>query len=61
MDLAGLDPDAEVSMQELVAEQDRLADEALEAMPYAFDECSYSKGYLSQKVWSCLGKCGKLA
>lgn len=43
-------------MSALVAEQDRLADEAREAMPYAFDECSYGKGYLRQSVWSCVGE-----
>lgn len=43
-------------MSTLVEEQDRLADEAREAMPYAFDECSYSKGSVRQNVWSCLGE-----
>lgn len=55
--LANLPPDSEISMSTLVAEQDRLADEAREAMPYAFDECTYGRGYLRQSVWSCIGEC----
>jgi hypothetical protein len=53
--LANLPPDYEVTLESLVQAQDRLADEAREAMPYAFDECSYEKGYLRQSVWSCIG------
>lgn len=54
--LANLPPDTEVTLDSLVQAQERLADEAKEAMPYAFDECSYEKGYLRQSVWSCIGE-----
>lgn len=53
--LANLPPGSEVTLESLVQAQDRLADEAREAMPYAFDECSYEKGYVRQSVWSCIG------
>ena len=52
--LASRPPASEITMQHLLETQQRLAEEAREALPYAFDECTYSKGYLRQSVWSCL-------
>lgn len=54
--LAALPPESEISISTLITDQDRLAEEAREAMPYAFDECTYEKGYLRQSVWSCIGE-----
>lgn len=50
------DPTAEVTMQALLDDSERLAEEAREVLPYDFGECSYSKGYLRQAVWSCIGQ-----
>ncbi|RSH78307.1 uncharacterized protein EHS24_002776 [Apiotrichum porosum] len=49
---------SEMTLQNLIDTQDRLAEEAREVLPYSFDECTYSKGYLRQSVWSCLD-CGE--
>lgn len=49
-------PSGEVTMQTLLEDSERLAEEARDIMPYDFGECSYSKGYLRQAVWSCLGR-----
>ncbi|WVQ78008.1 hypothetical protein IAT38_000089 [Cryptococcus sp. DSM 104549] len=57
--LASMAPSSEVTMQSLAEVSDRMADDAREAMPYNFDECSYSQGYLRQSVWSCLDCGGK--
>lgn len=46
----------EVTLPSLIEEQDRLAEEAREVLPYSFDECTWAKGPLRQNVWSCLGK-----
>ena len=43
-------------MQNLIDTSERMAEEAREVMPYSFDECTYSKGYLRQSIWSCLGE-----
>lgn len=50
-----------MTLQNLIDTQDRLAEEAREVLPYSFDECTYSKGYLRQSVWSCLGALSDLA
>jgi E3 ubiquitin-protein ligase UBR7 len=47
------DSQGEVSIQSLVDSSDALAEEAREVLPYSFDECTYSKGYLRQSIWSC--------
>jgi E3 ubiquitin-protein ligase UBR7 len=52
---------SEMTLQNLIDTQDRLAEEAREVLPYSFDECTYSKGYLRQSVWSCLGALSDLA
>lgn len=46
---------ADITLPNLVAAQDRLAEEAREVLPYSFDECTYSKGSIRQSIWSCLG------
>lgn len=53
--LSSQNPSSEITLQSLIDVSDRMAIEAKEALPYNFDECSYSKGYLRQSVWSCLG------
>lgn len=53
--LSSQNPSSEITLQSLIDVSDRMANEAKEALPYNFDECSYSKGYLRQSVWSCLG------
>ncbi|MDN8660428.1 hypothetical protein Q0N58_14855, partial [Staphylococcus aureus] len=40
----------EVDLPTLIEEQDRLAEEAREVLPYSFDECTYSKGPLRQSI-----------
>lgn len=52
------DTPGEVSIQSLIDTSDALAEEAREVLPYSFDECTYSKGYLRQAVWSCID-CGE--
>lgn len=54
--LKGRSLEDEVTLPSLIEEQDRLAEEAREVLPYSFDECTFSKGPLRQSVWSCLGK-----
>ncbi|ORY33721.1 hypothetical protein BCR39DRAFT_265315 [Naematelia encephala] len=56
--LRSQDPSEETTMQSLIDASEHLAQEALEVMPYAFDECTYQKGYLRQSIWSCLD-CGE--
>ncbi|XAO24080.1 hypothetical protein I312_102870 [Cryptococcus bacillisporus CA1280] len=56
--LSSQNPSSEITLQSLIDVSDRMANEAKEALPYNFDECSYSKGYLRQSVWSCLD-CGE--
>ncbi|RXK38313.1 hypothetical protein M231_04355 [Tremella mesenterica] len=51
-------PQREITMQNLLDTQQRLSEQAREALPYAFDECTYDKGYLRQSIWSCLD-CGE--
>lgn len=53
--LSSQNPSSEITLQSLIDVSDRMANEAKEALPYNFDECSYNKGYLRQSVWSCLG------
>ncbi|TXT07117.1 hypothetical protein VHUM_03287 [Vanrija humicola] len=48
----------EIDLPTLIEEQDRLAEEAREVLPYSFDECTYSKGYLRQSIFSCID-CGE--
>jgi hypothetical protein len=50
--------DKEVSLQSLIESSDALAEEAREVLPYSFDECTYTKGYLRQAIWACLD-CGE--
>jgi len=52
------DSEGEVSIQTLIDSSDALAEEAREVLPYSFDECTYSKGYLRQAIWSCID-CGE--
>ncbi|WOO85488.1 Protein mlo2 [Vanrija pseudolonga] len=47
-----------VDLPTLIEEQDRLAEEAREVLPYSFDECTYSKGALRQSIFSCID-CGE--
>jgi E3 ubiquitin-protein ligase UBR7 len=54
----GQDIGGEVSIQSLIETSDALAEEAREILPYSFDECTYSKGYLRQAIWSCID-CGE--
>lgn len=54
--LRGRSLEDEVTLPSLIEEQDRLAEEAREVLPYSFDECTWAKGPLRQNVWSCLGK-----
>ncbi|WWD01501.1 hypothetical protein V866_008445 [Kwoniella sp. B9012] len=56
--LASQPPSSEITLQSLIDTSDRMAEEAREALPYSFDECTYAKGYLRQSVWSCLD-CGE--
>ncbi|WWC90124.1 uncharacterized protein L201_005057 [Kwoniella dendrophila CBS 6074] len=56
--LASQSPSSEITLQSLIDTSDRMAEEAREALPYSFDECTYDKGYLRQSVWSCLD-CGE--
>lgn len=49
----------EVSIQSLIDSSEALAEEAREVLPYSFDECTYSKGYLRQSIWSCVDCGGK--
>nr|XP_019042807.1 E3 ubiquitin-protein ligase UBR7 [Kwoniella bestiolae CBS 10118]OCF21737.1 E3 ubiquitin-protein ligase UBR7 [Kwoniella bestiolae CBS 10118] len=56
--LASQPPSSEITLQSLIDTSDRMAEEAREALPYSFDECTYDKGYLRQSVWSCLD-CGE--
>ena len=51
-------PLSETTLGSLLERSERLADEAREALPYSFDECTYPKGYLRQGVWSCID-CGE--
>jgi E3 ubiquitin-protein ligase UBR7 len=53
-----LKDDEEIDLVTLVDKQDALAAEARQALPYAFDECTYSLGALRQRVFSCLD-CGE--
>lgn len=53
------DPITEVSIQSLIDSSEALAEEAKEVLPYSFDECTYSKGYLRQAIWSCIDCEGK--
>ncbi|WVN85258.1 uncharacterized protein L203_100403 [Cryptococcus depauperatus CBS 7841] len=52
--LASQAPSSEITLQSLIDVSDRMADEAREALPYKFNECSYERGYLRQSVWACL-------
>jgi len=52
------DSTGEISIQSLIDNSDALAEEAREVLPYSFDECTYSKGYLRQAIWSCID-CGE--
>ncbi|WRT67041.1 uncharacterized protein IL334_004007 [Kwoniella shivajii] len=56
--LASQPPSSEITLQSLIDTSDRMAEEAREALPYSFDECTFDKGYLRQSVWSCLD-CGE--
>ncbi|WWC69546.1 uncharacterized protein I206_103488 [Kwoniella pini CBS 10737] len=56
--LASQPPSSEITLQSLIDTSDRMAEEAREALPYSFDECTYDKGYLRQSVWACLD-CGE--
>lgn len=49
---------SDITLPSLLDEQDRLAEQAMEIMPYSFDTCTHSKGYLRQSIWSCL-ECGE--
>lgn len=51
-------PNSETTLSTLIAQSEQLAEEAREALPYSFDECSYKRGYIRQSVWSCLD-CGR--
>ena len=51
-------PTSELDLPSLLEASERLADEAKEALPYSFDECTWSKGYLRQGVWGCVD-CGE--
>ena len=51
-------PDSETTLTSLIERSEQLAEEAREALPYSFDECTYSKGNLRQSVWSCID-CGE--
>ncbi|UOH81538.1 hypothetical protein LQV05_004209 [Cryptococcus neoformans] len=48
--LSSQNPSSEITLQSLIDVSDRMANEAKEALPYNFDECSYSKGYLRQSI-----------
>ena len=52
------DSEGEISIQSLIDTSDALAEEEREVLPYSFDECTYSKGYLRQSIWSCVD-CGE--
>ncbi|ORX39781.1 hypothetical protein BD324DRAFT_667125 [Kockovaella imperatae] len=56
--LASQDPNTETTLPSLIATSENLAADAKEALPYAFDNCTYSLGYLRQSVWSCID-CGE--
>jgi E3 ubiquitin-protein ligase UBR7 len=49
---------SETTLRALLDRSEQLAEEAREALPYSFDECTYNKGYLRQSVWSCID-CGE--
>lgn len=53
--LATQPPSSETTLQNLIDTSEAMAEEAREVLPYSFDECTYSKGYLRQAIWSCLG------
>ncbi|EJT99469.1 hypothetical protein DACRYDRAFT_95882 [Dacryopinax primogenitus] len=42
------------SLQDLVNEQRALEEEASQALPWSFSECTYNKGYIRQPVFLCL-------
>ncbi|KZO90817.1 hypothetical protein CALVIDRAFT_558499 [Calocera viscosa TUFC12733] len=42
------------SLQEFVDEQRALEEEASQALPWSFSECTYGKGYIRQPVFLCL-------
>lgn len=46
---------SDITLPSLIDAQDRYAEAAREIMPYSFDSCTYTKGYLRQSIWSCLG------
>lgn len=45
--------DTVVTLREYLEGEERLEQEALEAFPAKFDECSYSKGYVRQALYVC--------
>lgn len=51
--LASLPPDSITTLQTLIADGERLEDEAREAMPWQVRECSYEKGRVRQEVFAC--------
>ena len=51
--------DNTISIQSVIDSSEALAEEAREVLPYSFDECTYSKGYLQQAIWSCVDCNGK--
>lgn len=53
------DNDNTISIQSVIDSSEALAEEAREVLPYSFDECTYSKGYLRQAIWSCIDCNGK--
>lgn len=48
-----LPADGEIDLQTLVDQQDALAVEARQVLPYTFDVCTFSLGPLRQSIFSC--------
>ena len=48
-----LSPERGFTAQDLIDQQTRLEAQANEAIPFRFDECTYSLGYIRQPVYAC--------
>lgn len=51
-----LDSEEVGTLDDFVAKETAFRQEAMEIMPYEFDECSYDVGYVRQSVWACRGE-----
>ncbi|CAJ0767411.1 6481_t:CDS:1, partial [Entrophospora sp. SA101] len=45
--------DETITISEFIEQQNYLEREAREVLPWSFDQCTYSKGYIRQPVYAC--------